>query len=307
MSLRTLVPAALLLATAFSGCFAAEDEAGPASASDAPSGSVSAAPTTAAPNATANVTLDPPVAAFTVAPADANETNLTAGFELLFNASASTDPAGGNLTFAWDLGDGNATEGVVANHTYATAGNYTIFLTVISDASGLNATANQTLAVLEGGPKTREAVTITDPSGDGSSNYGDVQKVTISDDGTTLLWKFTVGAVQPGAATEAVICFNLFVKGAGKTTENRYEPYSNNGAWFVYDYTGGGDMAGGKVAIVGTGYEVRMPLETMTETKSVDFPLTMRVESRGGECWNVGGNGNAIFDKAPNAGGFTYG
>jgi PKD repeat protein len=51
-----------------------------------------------------------------------------------FDASASTDPDGNTLTYAWNFGDGQTGTGVNPNHTYATDGARTVTLTV-SDGS----------------------------------------------------------------------------------------------------------------------------------------------------------------------------
>lgn len=75
----------------------------------------------------------------------AEDTVLT-GANVTFNASASSDPEGGNLTFAWDLGDNTTAEGIEVVHVYAEAGNYTVVLTV-TDADGMTATANETITV----------------------------------------------------------------------------------------------------------------------------------------------------------------
>ncbi len=71
-----------------------------------------------------------PTASFT-----SSVTNLTAGF----NASASTDTDGTITGYAWNFGDGTTGTGVTASHTYATAGTYTVTLTV-TDNGGLTGT-----------------------------------------------------------------------------------------------------------------------------------------------------------------------
>ncbi len=56
--------------------------------------------------------------------------NHTAGEPLYLTARLSADPDGDVLTYLWDLGDGNVSEEVEVNHTYAMPGNYTVVLTV---------------------------------------------------------------------------------------------------------------------------------------------------------------------------------
>lgn len=73
----------------------------------------------------------PPVATFAV-----SETSGISPFTVTFDASASYDPDGSTLTYAWDFGDGNSASGVAPAHTYATPGNYTVTLTVTDQQGG---------------------------------------------------------------------------------------------------------------------------------------------------------------------------
>ncbi len=52
------------------------------------------------------------------------------GTAINFNGSASSDPENNPLTYAWNFGDGGTGTGVNPSHSYATAGNYTVSLTV---------------------------------------------------------------------------------------------------------------------------------------------------------------------------------
>ena len=71
----------------------------------------------------------PPTASFTFACVDLTCT---------FDASASSDPDGTIVTYAWDFGDGSPVDtssGATANHIYALAGSYNVQLTVTDDGS----------------------------------------------------------------------------------------------------------------------------------------------------------------------------
>lgn len=76
----------------------------------------------------------PPVAAFTAAGDD---------LELAVDASASTDPDGSLVDYAWTFGDGASGTGATASHTYDDAGTYDVTLTVTDDRGGSHATTQQ--------------------------------------------------------------------------------------------------------------------------------------------------------------------
>ncbi len=89
----------------------------------------------------------PPVANFTYSPA-----NLVVAQAITFNASNSTDPDGNIMNYEWNFGDGgnttNTTEQIII-HTYASAGTFTVNLTVTDDDGATNATS-QAIAISEG-------------------------------------------------------------------------------------------------------------------------------------------------------------
>jgi len=71
----------------------------------------------------------PPITTFTITPSPANQTTV------IFNASLSYDPDDYITLYEWDFGDGTVGTGKVAIHSYSSAGNYTVVLTV-TDADG---------------------------------------------------------------------------------------------------------------------------------------------------------------------------
>jgi PKD repeat protein len=85
---------------------------------------------------------EPPVAMFSVSPP-----TLYVGDKASFNASASHDPDGTIESWNWNFGDGTNDTGEIVDHTYTTAGNFTVTLTVIDD-EGLTAVATAGIIVL---------------------------------------------------------------------------------------------------------------------------------------------------------------
>ncbi|MGH2899513.1 MAG: PA14 domain-containing protein, partial [Solirubrobacteraceae bacterium] len=78
----------------------------------------------------------PPVASFTRTPASG-----AAPLAVAFNASASSDPDGDYLLYAWAFGDGATATGAIASHTYASVASFNPVLTV-TDAAGATATTS---------------------------------------------------------------------------------------------------------------------------------------------------------------------
>ena len=68
-----------------------------------------------------------------------------------FNGSASSDPQGEALTYAWNFGDGATGTGVSPSHTYTAAENYPVSLAV-TDTSNLSSTATTTAEIETIGP-----------------------------------------------------------------------------------------------------------------------------------------------------------
>ena len=73
----------------------------------------------------------------------------TVGVPVDFDGSASTDPDGTLVAYAWDFGDGNTGTGVNPSHSYAGSGIFTVSLTVTDDA-GATDTATTTATIGEG-------------------------------------------------------------------------------------------------------------------------------------------------------------
>jgi PKD repeat protein len=117
---------------------------------------------------------------------------------LTFSGSASYDPDGTIAGYAWSFGDGTTGTGVTTTHWYATAGTYTVRLTVTDN---LGATASDTALVTvynrapypNAGPDQSTTVG-TSVTLDGSRSF--------DADGTITSWAWTFG--DGGSATTAV-------------------------------------------------------------------------------------------------------
>ncbi|WP_282144203.1 beta strand repeat-containing protein [Cellulophaga baltica] len=59
----------------------------------------------------------------------------TVGIVENFNANSSLDPDGNSLTYSWDFGDTNTSNLINPTHSYATAGTYTVTLTVTDNGT----------------------------------------------------------------------------------------------------------------------------------------------------------------------------
>lgn len=92
-------------------------------------------------------------------PQPAMSANRTAGklpLEVAFDATASRDPDGGLLKFAWDFGDGKKADGVKTAHTFTNAGVWPVTLTV-TDAEDAAATAVVSIAAGNEAPQVKFA------------------------------------------------------------------------------------------------------------------------------------------------------
>lgn len=77
----------------------------------------------------------PPVASLTVSPRTG-----AAPLSIVASGEASTDPDGTIATYAWKFGDGSQASGARVQHTYATAGEFQVELTV-TDNQGASSIA----------------------------------------------------------------------------------------------------------------------------------------------------------------------
>ena len=139
-----------------------------------------------------------PIAAFSYSPGNPliNQT-------VTFNASDSTDQDGNITNYEWDFGDeGNITNTTepITNHTYASAGTFTVNLTVTDDEGATN-TTSKTITVSEG--LVFDTGTGTYPSIAGTHNGTITTNVTIN-----VSKLYTYPCAGTGGHTEHVIIRN---------------------------------------------------------------------------------------------------
>ena len=69
--------------------------------------------------------------------------------EVSFNASNSSDNDGSIISYTWDFKDGNVGSGKIVNHTFSSAGNYNVKLTV-TDNGGATGSTTKEIEVISG-------------------------------------------------------------------------------------------------------------------------------------------------------------
>ena len=129
--------------------------------------------------------------------------NGTEGSAFAFTAAAS-DPDGNPLTYTWAFGDGTPGEAGVdlasVTHIYATAGSYTLTLTV---SDGLGGNASETLAITVTPASSNQPPVIASLSGDTNGTEGTAFAFTAAatdPDGDPLTYTWAFGDGTPDEA-----------------------------------------------------------------------------------------------------------
>jgi len=86
-----------------------------------------------------------------------------AGQVVTFNGSASSDPDGDALTYSWDFGDGSTASGVAPVHIYASAGTYSVALTV-DDGNGHPTTSATSATITPAADHVPPVISLSAPS-----------------------------------------------------------------------------------------------------------------------------------------------
>lgn len=215
-----------LVGVGFSGCLAGEEGSGQGAASE----SASSAPPTGPPSAENETPNQPPVLVVTLVlngtevAAENGSYLVPAGENLTLDASGSSDPEGGNLTFAWDFGDGNTSTNATVDHSWGEAGNYTVNVT-LTDEEGASANASYALAIESAGlapgtfirdEKARFTTTVTQPAAEafcGDSGTGlDHREIT-----------WTLPSAEPDGTMVLITHFVLSMSASATNIDTDYE------------------------------------------------------------------------------------
>jgi PKD repeat protein len=171
-------------------------------------------------------TNQPPIARLTATP-----TTGAAPLTVAFDGSASSDPEGGALSYAWDLdGDGafDDATGVSPSYTYTSTGVYTAGLRV-TDNTGASATASTTITV----GNTPPTATINTPAAGTTWKVGDVinfsGSATDAQDGTlpasALTWELVLQHCPSNCHSHTIQSFAGVASGSFVAPDHEYPSY----------------------------------------------------------------------------------
>jgi PKD repeat protein len=142
-------------------------------------------------------------------------TPVVSGQQAFFNGSTSTPSPGHTITkFNWNFGDGTTGSGATTSHTYATAGTYTVVLTITDDA-GHTMTTSLTITVTNGAPTADFTFSPTVPTAFSAVNFdGSSSAATGGRTITAYSWSFGDG----GTGTGSTISHTFLGSGAFNVT-----------------------------------------------------------------------------------------
>ncbi len=145
-------------------------------------------------------TNQPPVASFTATPA-----HVLPGDVVRFDASASSDPEGPIVSYAWGFGDGGSAVGAVVSHVYSAKGTYVVTLTV-EDTDGATNQRSTPIVVSNRAPVIQSVAPLGDevtvPLGAGSTFR--VAAADPDGDPLSITWRLGGDVVATGVASFAI-------------------------------------------------------------------------------------------------------
>jgi len=116
----------------------------------------------------------PPTANFTFSPA-----NLITNQNITFDASSSSDADGNITAYSWNFGDGSTAAGITVQHAYATAGNYSVNLTV-TDSNNASASSAKTIPVSQNQTQQNKTSLLEITSSPAEAYFGSTIDINIS-------------------------------------------------------------------------------------------------------------------------------
>ncbi len=129
----------------------------------------------------------------------------TAGTEIAFDGSGSSDPDGSIVSYAWDFGDGATGTGASTNHVYTTQGTYNLSLTVTDNDGAVDSAST--------------SVTIDPANQAPMANAGGPYNAT---NGTTVVFDGTGSSDADGSITDYAWEFGDGTSGSGATPSHLY-------------------------------------------------------------------------------------
>jgi len=158
-----------------------------------------------------------------------------AGLSCDFNASASSDPDGTIVDYAWDFGDGNGRSGnsATTSHTYASGGSYNVTLTVTDNDGGV-ATDSQQVTVA-GSPASTMHVGDLAGLSIVNKNWRAEVIITVHDDGEGLVSGATVNGSWSGDTSGTSSCTT---DGGGTCTVSTAELPKKTAQTVIFTVTG---------------------------------------------------------------------
>src|SRR2546426_2660453 len=148
-----------------------------------------------------------PDASFTTSPSSP-----VVGATVTFNASASRDPDGEIVTYAWDFGDGSFGTEVQVSHAYGRKGTFRVELTVVDNLGISNRTA-QTITVGDRAPQITSSTPGLGPLTVGAGATQTFTVIAWDPDGDALSYTWRVDGTVAGGNSSAL----NFVSGAPGT------------------------------------------------------------------------------------------
>lgn len=120
---------------------------------------------------------------------------LALGLSVTFDGSASKDPQGLPLTYAWTLGDGRTASGAKVSTAYAAPGTYAVTLTASNGK--LSAASTQTVTVTQ--PNRAPTAAFTATAKDLTATFDGTGSTDPDGDALTYAWSFPDGTKATGA------------------------------------------------------------------------------------------------------------